>query len=67
MSEEGPEKAIAAQEEYLKRMRSCSGILGLSHSWERIAGEHGVYYWACHKCGVTRSSKDYSRKLGEAP
>lgn len=66
----GPEKwvpeAIAEQEEYIKRVHSCNGVLGLSHSWERFAAAPGVYYQACWRCQVTKTGEDYERKLKSA-
>lgn len=66
--EYGPEKwvpeAIAEQEEYIKRVHSCMGVLGTPHVWDRFAAEPGVYYSACTRCRVTETPEDYARKLG---
>lgn len=64
----GPEtwvpEAIAEQEEYIKRVHSCSGQLGLPHAWDRFAAAPGVYYSACWRCRVAETPEDYARKHG---
>lgn len=56
-------EAIASQEEYIKRIHSCSGVVGLPHAWDRFAAAPGVYYSACTRCRVTETQQDYKRKL----
>jgi hypothetical protein len=64
--ETGPEtwvpEAIAEQEEYIRRISSCTGVLGLPHAYERFAAASGVYYNACTRCRVTQTREDYERK-----
>lgn len=66
----GPEKwvpeAIAEQEEYIKRIHSCSGQTGLPHAWDRFAAAPGVYYSACTRCRVTENREDYDQKIKSA-
>jgi hypothetical protein len=69
-SPDGPEKwvreAIAEQEEHLKRIRSCGGILGRSHAF-RPHGRPGPdgsipmvdVISRCIACGVTETPQDY--------
>lgn len=69
----GPEtwvrEAIAEQEEYIKRWRSCRDILGRSHAYAVVAavpsapGSGAVStYRACTVCGVTETRADYAVK-----
>lgn len=64
----GPEKwvpeAIAEQEEYIRRISSCQGVIGLPHTFERFAAAPGVYYNACTRCRVTQTREDYAIKNG---
>lgn len=64
--ETGPEtwvaEAIAEQEEYIRRIGSCSGVTGTPHAWDRFAAGPGVYYTACTRCRVTKTREDYARK-----
>jgi hypothetical protein len=65
MTEQWVREAIAEQEEYIKRWRSCMDTLGRSHTWRR----HGnpttkEAYEACVVCGVTKTREDYAKRLG---
>lgn len=65
-------QAIAEQEEYVKRWRSCAGIdgshadaVGLPHSWDTYStAPGGPKYQACWRCRVTRTREDYEVKVG---
>lgn len=63
----GPEKwvpeAIAEQEEYLKRMRSCGDVLGSAHRWDTFSAAPGASYEACWRCRVTKTPADYATKM----
>lgn len=74
-AQEGPETwvpaAIAAQEEHIKRWRSCMDTLGRAHTYRdfgvpsadgTIAG--AAMYRACIVCGVTETREDYHIRLG---
>ncbi len=64
MNESEVKAAIASQEEYLKRERSCSGVLGKSHSWRRYGNPATRKpYEACVVCDVTRTADDYAVKI----
>lgn len=58
---DGPEKwvpeAVAEQEEYIKRTKSCLDQLGLAHSWD------GGEIERCSRCNVTRTPGDYRRTV----
>lgn len=62
----GPEtwvpEAIAEQEEYIKRFKSCRGIVGTPHAWGQFAAAPGIYYRACTRCRVTETRADYATK-----
>lgn len=75
----GPEswvaRAIAQQEEHIKRTKSCGGRVGRAHTWvdrERPAAELAlpdktwVLSWSeCAVCEVTKTDEDYLVKMGE--
>lgn len=75
MSEtDGPEKwvpeAIASQEEYIRRISSCGGVIGKGHRFETFRGPDSklpvpdeVTWRECTGCGVTETREDYERKL----
>ncbi|MCA1841579.1 MAG: hypothetical protein LC792_00040 [Actinobacteria bacterium] len=55
-------EAIAEQEEYVKRFRSCQQTMGQSHRYDTPAGKT----WSrCTVCGVSETGQDYLRKLAE--
>lgn len=74
----GPEtwvrEAIAEQEEYIRRWRSCMDTLGRSHSYRDVtleptpsASEGGepltpLTFRACTVCGVTQTREDYQTR-----
>jgi hypothetical protein len=64
MNEREIAEAIAEQEEHIKRQTSCGGVIGRSHRWDRFAAKPGMYYEACWRCRVTRTSEDHRIKLG---
>lgn len=53
-------EAVAAQEEYLKRVRSCCGELGAGHAFRRF-GRPGRQRAVvrCVVCGVTQTREDF--------
>ena len=63
--------ALAEQEEYLKRQRSCSDVPGKPHAFRphgRPSPDGSIAnaaLWSqCVACGVTASGADYARKVG---
>lgn len=56
--------AIAEQEEHIKRVTSCGGVVGVAHSFRT----HGtpatpLLTWEqCIACGVTETSEDYYKR-----
>lgn len=59
--------AIAEQEEYLKRMRSCRAQPGRAHGWRTFGSLGRDKAWeACVVCGVSRSRDDYERARAAA-
>lgn len=70
MSEQEIKAAIAEQEEYLRRQRSCQGRLYAPHTFGsfRSQGQPGSVaasdIWsACIICGVTETPEDYRTKM----
>lgn len=67
----GPEtwvrEAIAEQEEYLKRRRSCAEVRFRSHQYRTVEATRpdgtAVSYEACAVCDVTRTAEDYRVRL----
>lgn len=70
----GPEKwvpeAIAEQEEYIRRFKSCGGVLGKPHRFETFRGPDSklpvpdeVTWRQCINCDVTETREDYARKV----
>lgn len=59
--------AVAQQEEYLRRVKSCAGrpdsdpIIGMSHSFDQFSPRPGVYVRQCWRCRVTESPQDWER------
>lgn len=63
MSEKEIAEAIAQQEEYLKRIRTCSAGRFLPHAWETYStAPGGPKYQACWRCKVTKTDEDYQIK-----
>lgn len=71
MSQDEIKAAIAEQEEYLKRMRSCRGQLGLPHRFasfdvkgQRSEADDRPGAWReCIACGATQTDEDYHLML----
>lgn len=65
MDENEIRAAIAEQEEYLKRVRSCQDVLGTAHAF-RPHGRPGTKqaFSACVVCSVTETRDDYAAKNG---
>ena len=63
MSETEIAEAIAQQEEYLRRIRSCQGRLYVSHSWDTFSPRPGVFIQACWRCRVTKTDADYQQQV----
>lgn len=63
MNETEAAAAVAEQEDYLKRVRSCGGQLGMPHSWDTFsAGPGRSKYRACWRCRATETRADYRAK-----
>lgn len=69
MNETEVREAIAQQEEYLIRRKSCSperwpnGFV--KHSWDQFSlYPQGPTYEACFNCRVTKTDEDYRKKIG---
>lgn len=63
-------EAIARQEERLARSRSCSGVVGQSHTFATfgVSSPGGTIplagtFSACINCGVTETDADYQTRL----
>ena len=63
MSEFEVPAAIAEQEEYIKRQKSCGEVLGKSHRFAPAAQGWPGSWTECMVCGVTETPEDYARKL----
>lgn len=61
-------EALAAQEEHIKRSRSCMGRVGRPHVFRDFgrpasAGAPASRWRECAACGVTEASNDYAVKV----
>jgi hypothetical protein len=65
MSEKEIREAIEEQEEHIKRVSSCRGERGVSHSFRmfgtRVGHTRKYLYSACVVCGVTEHGRDFLR------
>lgn len=57
--------ALAAQEEHIRRSRSCGEVVGKSHAFRA----HGnpltkAAFSACVVCGVTETAADWAIQIG---
>lgn len=70
----GPEKwvpeAIAEQEEYIRRVTSCGGMVGKAHNFQTfrrpdspVPVPNEITWRQCTSCDVTETRDDYARKL----
>lgn len=61
-------EAIASQEEYLKRMRSCRGQVGAAHHFRPhgIPSAPSVVISRCVVCGVTETTADWQTLNGHS-
>ena len=68
MSEREIAEAIASQEEYIQRWKSCLGQVGLPHDWVIHIDPQGIeenYDW-CARCKVPRHSRSGALERKEA-
>jgi hypothetical protein len=67
MSEGWVSDAIASQEEHIKRVSSCTGVVGVYHRWAMFDNpKTGKSYEACSRCSVSATPDDYAIKQEEA-
>jgi hypothetical protein len=57
--------ALAAQEEHIKRERSCMGVVGLAHGFRRFGNPSNpkVVWSQCIVCNLTETNDDYEIKM----
>lgn len=70
MTEKWVADAIAEQEEYIRRFRSCEDVPCKAHRYETFRGPDSklpvpdeVTWRECVACSVTETREDYARKL----
>lgn len=63
-------EAVASQEEYIKRWKSCGEVVGRAHKFKTFRGPDsqlpvpGEATWRqCVACDVTETREDYEKKL----
>jgi hypothetical protein len=55
-------KAIAEQEEHIRRVTSCRDRIGQAHTF-RAQTRRGITWSECFRCGTTETGSDYAAKL----
>ena len=61
--------AVASQEEHIKRVQSCGGVIGTPHQFATFRGPDSALpvpnettWRQCRGCDVTETREDYERK-----
>lgn len=64
MEQQDVASAVAAQEEHIRRWKSCREIVGQAHIFRRFGRPiHPDATWSeCVTCGVTETAEDYKVK-----
>lgn len=63
MSEDEVKAAIASQEEHIKRVSSCGGVVGKAHRFQYRGPSDRIPWRQCVHCDVTETKEDYELKL----
>lgn len=59
-------EAIAEQEEHIKRVTSCKGVVGMAHSFDTFSmGPSKAKVRKCWRCGVTETPEDYAKNIAK--